>query len=169
MHGTPLRWRTVTGIRAGSSEMLDAARTYTTPCGLLKQPDKQEMPNWSWQIDPTSRGLPPKMKGSQHTRRADIVGGLRASNGSKWVSAPKPQLIEPRSNACSNRCRLSNSLMHSCGHLPKVIGDGGSGVLPYARKVEFRQVERRKCELRRNNSLVLRAECIPDSTYPASR
>jgi hypothetical protein len=32
----------VTGIRAGSSEMLDAARPYTTPCGLLKQPDKQK-------------------------------------------------------------------------------------------------------------------------------
>src|ERR1019366_669047 len=41
MPGTPLRWRTVSGIRAGSSEMLDAARPNTTPCGLLKQPDKQ--------------------------------------------------------------------------------------------------------------------------------
>jgi len=31
----------VTGIRADSSEMLGAARLYTTPSGLLKQPDKQ--------------------------------------------------------------------------------------------------------------------------------
>ena len=42
--GTPLRWRTVTGIRADSSEMLGAARLYTTPWGLLKQPDKQKTP-----------------------------------------------------------------------------------------------------------------------------
>src|ERR1019366_7217425 len=41
--GTPLGWRTVSGIRAGSSEMLDAARPNTTPCGLLKQPDKQKL------------------------------------------------------------------------------------------------------------------------------
>jgi hypothetical protein len=40
--GTPLPWRTVSGIRASSSEMLDAARPNTTPCGLLKQPDKQK-------------------------------------------------------------------------------------------------------------------------------
>ena len=40
---TPLQWRTVTGIRAGSSEMLGAARTYTIPWGLLKQPDKQKI------------------------------------------------------------------------------------------------------------------------------
>jgi len=40
--GTPLRWRTVTGIRAGSSEMLGAARHYATSCGLLKQPAKQK-------------------------------------------------------------------------------------------------------------------------------
>jgi hypothetical protein len=31
----------VTGIRADSSEMLGAARLYTTACDLLKQPDKQ--------------------------------------------------------------------------------------------------------------------------------
>ena len=41
--GKPPRWRTVTGIRASSSGMLDAARPYTTPCGLLKQPDKQKI------------------------------------------------------------------------------------------------------------------------------
>jgi hypothetical protein len=43
--GKPPRWRTVTGIRASSSGMLDAARPYTTPCGLLKQPDKQKTPS----------------------------------------------------------------------------------------------------------------------------
>ena len=46
--GMPPRWRTVPGIRASSSGMLDAARPYTTPWGLLKQPDKQK----------TSRRLP---------------------------------------------------------------------------------------------------------------
>jgi len=40
--GTPLRWQTVTGTRSGSSEMLGVPRHYTTPCGLLKQPDKQK-------------------------------------------------------------------------------------------------------------------------------
>ena len=40
--GMPPRWPAVTGIRASSSGMLDAARPYTTPCGLLKQPDKQK-------------------------------------------------------------------------------------------------------------------------------
>jgi len=39
--GTQLRWQTVTGTRSGSSEMLGVPRPYTTPCGLLKQPDKQ--------------------------------------------------------------------------------------------------------------------------------
>jgi hypothetical protein len=41
--GTQLQWRTVTGTRAGSSEMLGVPRPYTTPCGLLKQPDKQKV------------------------------------------------------------------------------------------------------------------------------
>ena len=40
--GTQLRWQTVTGTRSGSSEMLGVPRPYTTPCGLLKQPDKQK-------------------------------------------------------------------------------------------------------------------------------
>ena len=38
-----LFWTAMTGIRAGSSEMLGAPRPYTTPCGLLKQPDKQKV------------------------------------------------------------------------------------------------------------------------------
>jgi hypothetical protein len=41
--GTQLRWQTVTGTRSGSSEMLGVPRPYTTPCGLLKQPDKQKV------------------------------------------------------------------------------------------------------------------------------
>lgn len=42
--GTPLPWRIQTGIHTGSSEILGAALPPTTPCGLLKQPDKQELP-----------------------------------------------------------------------------------------------------------------------------
>jgi len=38
---TPLRWQTLTGIHADSSEMLVGPRPYTTACVLLKQPDKQ--------------------------------------------------------------------------------------------------------------------------------
>ena len=41
--GTPLQWRTATGIHTGFSETLGAAPHYTTPCGLLKQPDKQKL------------------------------------------------------------------------------------------------------------------------------
>jgi len=44
--GTPLHWRIPTGIHTGSSEILDAAHHHTTPCGLLKQPDKQGIPSF---------------------------------------------------------------------------------------------------------------------------
>ena len=50
--------RTVTGIRADSSEMLGVARLYTTPWGLLKQPDKQYTPRGSTEmgsLHPTSK------------------------------------------------------------------------------------------------------------------
>jgi hypothetical protein len=40
--GMRLRWRTLTGIRARSSEMMGVAPNYTTSCGRLKQPDKQK-------------------------------------------------------------------------------------------------------------------------------
>ena len=43
MTGTRLRSRTVTEIRAGSSEMTVEPRRYTTACVLLKQPDKQKV------------------------------------------------------------------------------------------------------------------------------
>jgi hypothetical protein len=45
MTGTRLRWRTETGIRAGSSEMPVEPPRYTTACVLLKQPDKQKTPS----------------------------------------------------------------------------------------------------------------------------
>ena len=46
MTGTRLRSRTVTEIRAGSSEMTVEPRHYTTACVLLKQPDKQKPVNY---------------------------------------------------------------------------------------------------------------------------
>src|SRR6266404_7556358 len=39
----PLRWRTATEIRARFSETSGEAPHYTSPWGLLKQPDKQEL------------------------------------------------------------------------------------------------------------------------------
>src|SRR5260370_23676734 len=39
----PLRWRTVTEIRARFSETSGEPPHYTSPWGLLKQPDKQEL------------------------------------------------------------------------------------------------------------------------------
>jgi hypothetical protein len=42
MTGTRPRWRTATGIRAGSSEMPVEPLRYATACVSLKQPDKQK-------------------------------------------------------------------------------------------------------------------------------
>jgi hypothetical protein len=41
----PLRWRTATKIRAKFLETSGESPHYTTPWGLLKQPDKQELAN----------------------------------------------------------------------------------------------------------------------------
>src|ERR1700732_2936740 len=41
--GKPLRWRTATEIRARFSETSGEAPLQSTACGVLKQPDKQEL------------------------------------------------------------------------------------------------------------------------------
>src|SRR5260370_3583782 len=52
--GNHLRWRTLTGIRARSSEMKGVAPNYTTSCGRLKQPDKQKLAKTQLaQVQPT--------------------------------------------------------------------------------------------------------------------
>ena len=93
--GTPLRWRTVTGIRAGSSEMLGEARPYATSCGLLKQPDKQKTPS---HIDDgvvfLSRSLPPKGLIARTEIRVRLrlvaeVVALEERAVTVWVSGPR--------------------------------------------------------------------------------
>jgi hypothetical protein len=42
----PLRWKTAPGIHARSWETSGEAHSYTTACGLLKQPDKQKVSSY---------------------------------------------------------------------------------------------------------------------------